>query len=59
MLTTQSTPLCINNLRDSIQLQTLLRHVLVFQEVQRHPDEMSLDTIELLLDVPDVHIGVV
>ena len=60
MLAVQSTfLLCINDLRDRIQLQTLLCHILIFQEVQRHPDKMPFDAVELLLDVRDGDVGVV
>ena len=54
-----SKPLSIDTLRISINLQSLLRHRCILQEVQRHPHEMSLDEIEFLADFFARHEGVV
>lgn len=41
----------INTLRPSVNLQTLLGHLSIHQELQRHPHKMSFDLIELLADL--------
>jgi hypothetical protein len=39
---------CVNTFRNLIDLQSLLRHFSFTQKVQRHPDQMPLDPIQLL-----------
>jgi hypothetical protein len=38
----------INTLSISINLQSLLRHISILQKVQRHPNKVSLDLVQLL-----------
>jgi hypothetical protein len=41
-------PSCIDRLRELINAQTLFSHLCLTQEIQRHPDQMSLDLVQLL-----------
>lgn len=49
----------VNALGISIDLQPLLRHLGIPQEFQRHPDQVTLDLIELLPHFFRRHEGVV
>ena len=49
----------IDTLCVSIDLQPLLRHLGILQEVQRHPDQVPLDLVELLPDLVRGHERIV
>jgi hypothetical protein len=49
-------PSRIDTLRLLVDLQPLLRHLSITQEVEGHPHEMSPDSTELLLDLVDRHV---
>lgn len=46
-----TSPLGINTLGELVDLQAGLGHVRILQEVHRHPDQMTLDLVQLLADV--------
>ena len=49
----------VDTLRVSIDLQAFLRHLRILQKVQRHPDQMALDLVELLPDLLRRHERIV
>lgn len=49
----------VDTLRVRIDLQTFLRHLRVLQKVERHPNQMALDLIELLPDLLHRHERIV
>ena len=51
--------LSIDTLGISVNLQPLLRHLRVLEEIQRHPYQVPLDLIEFLPDFFGGHEGVV
>ena len=49
----------VDALRVRIDLEPLLRHLGVSEEVERHPDQMPLDLIQFLPYFSHRHVGVV
>ena len=49
----------IDTLSVSIDLQALLRHLGILQKVQRHPDQMPFNLVELLPDLLRRHKRIV
>lgn len=49
----------VNTLRVRIDLQALLCHFRVPQELQGHPDQVALDLVQVFLDVRDAAVDIV
>ena len=54
----QSPCLRIDTLGISINLQPLLRHLRIPQEIQRHPNQMPLDLIQFRTYLVGIHKGI-